>query len=215
MATWRYLQLICSSDTTSASSLPLSISGLGQSLPKSADNVKDSELRRVLAAHMERLSVCMVRLRALFCHSIDVSSPAGEWEGRRAPATAELLKMRETRKPQASEFMAAVRHNASHLDRVPECFSMSGTCFLTKKLRRRFWAQDMNCPILEKRGFVRAVRVVMSRMKFSKKNLRWLSWRPHLDYWSMRCAWSQRNICPYSRRRGCSHPSCANSMPGI
>ena len=52
---------------TRASSLPLSISGLGQSLPKSADNVKDSELRRVLAAQMERLSlsVCMVRLRSL------------------------------------------------------------------------------------------------------------------------------------------------------
>ena len=67
MTTIKSNNLICSSDTTRASSLPLSISGLGQSLPKSADNVKDSELRRVLAAQMERLSlsVCMVRLKEL------------------------------------------------------------------------------------------------------------------------------------------------------
>ena len=45
------------------SSLP-SISGFGQWSvpPNSAESVKDSELRRLLAAHMERLSVCMVRL---------------------------------------------------------------------------------------------------------------------------------------------------------
>ncbi len=45
--------------------------------------------------------------------------------------------------------------------------------------------------------------------------LSWLSWRLHLDYRSKRCAWSQRNICPYSRKRGCSPPSSRNSMPGI
>ena len=46
-----------------SSSLP-SISGFGQWSvpPNSAESVKDSELRRLLAAHMERLSVCMVRL---------------------------------------------------------------------------------------------------------------------------------------------------------
>ena len=46
-----------------SSSLPL-ISGFGQWSvpPNSAESVKDSELRRLLAAHMERLSVCMVRL---------------------------------------------------------------------------------------------------------------------------------------------------------
>lgn len=46
-----------------SSSLP-SISGFGQWSvpPNSAESVKDSELRRLLAAHIERLSVCMVRL---------------------------------------------------------------------------------------------------------------------------------------------------------
>ena len=60
--------------------------------------------------------------------------------------------------PQASEFMAATHHSASHLDRVPKCFSTSGTCFLTKKLnkfrdRRGPLAQTVRCFAVRFSGF--------------------------------------------------------------